>query len=140
VDDNSDIDLGWLVITPQETVGLVVDMTTLQQRIKHFSTRQRRFFLCEGQGCDFCMRGTPKRMRYQVRVSYNGNGWWWEFGKKVYRLIKSQAGDDESVRLLVTRIDSGSSTRYWINRIRNDVEIPALYRRAAQRCAIMLEK
>lgn len=124
MDNNIDIDLGWLVIPPQETVILMVDMTTLQQRIKHFSRQQRRFFLCLGQGCDFCMRGTPKRMRYQVRVAFNGNSWWWELGKRVYQQVKKQAGDDESVRLLITRIDSGRSTRYWIQRVSDALQCP----------------
>jgi hypothetical protein len=135
VHDNIGIDLGWLVMSPQETVILTVDMTTLQQRVKHFSWKQRRFFLCVGQGCDFCMRGTPKRLRYQVRVAYDGCGWWWEFGKRVYKQVKQQAGEDESVQLLITRIDSGRSTRYWIKRVGEESPLPGRERQVADRCA-----
>jgi hypothetical protein len=70
------------------------------------------------------MRGTPKRLRYQVRVAFNGNGWWWELGKRVYKQVKKQAGDDESVQLLITRIDSGRSTRYWIQRVGEESPLP----------------
>jgi hypothetical protein len=140
VDNSIDVDLGWLIIPPKETMLLTVDMTTLQQKIKHFSRLQRRLYQCNGQTCDFCMRGTPKRIRYQVRVMFDGNWWWWEFGKQVYRLIKDLSGDDASVRLLITRIDSGRRTRYWISRVGDDVEIPALDRRAVARLANMLRR
>lgn len=140
MNNDIEVDLGWLIIPPQETVLLTVDMTTLRERIKHFSRNQRRFYPCLGQGCDFCMRGMPKRMRYQVRVSFNGQGWWWEFGKEVYRLVKRESGDDESVRLLITRIDSGRRTRYWIHRVGDDVEIPELDRRAVSQYANMIRR
>jgi len=140
VDNSIDVDLGWLVIPPKETVLLTVDMATLQQRIKHFSPQQRRFYLCLGQGCDFCMRGTPKRLHYQVRVTFNGNWWWWEFGKEVYRLIKDLSGDDESVRLLITRIDSGRRTRYWIHRVNKDMQIWELDERILYRYGHMIRR
>lgn len=134
------VDLGWLVIPPQETVLLTVDMTTLQQKIMHFSRLQRRLYQCYGQNCDFCMRGTPKRIRYQVRIMFDGNWWWWEFGKQVYRLIKDLSGDDESVRLLITRIDSGRSTRYWIHRVNKDMQIWEPDERAVIQCANELRR
>jgi hypothetical protein len=130
VDNSIEVDLGWLVIPPQETVLLTVDMTTLRQRIKHFSRNQRRFYQCYGQTCDLCMTGTPKRMRYQVRVTFNGQWWWWEFGKQVYKLIKDKSGDDELVKLMITRIDSGRRTRYWIKRVGEDLQLPETDERA----------
>jgi len=135
MNNDIEVDLGWLIIPPQETVVLMVDLATLQERIKHFSQNQRRFYPCLGQGCDFCMRGTPKRMRYQVRVSFNGQGWWWEFSKEVYRLVKRESGDDESVKLMITRIDSGRRTRYWIKRVSDDLQLPEPDERAVIQCA-----
>lgn len=119
---------------------LTVDMTTLQQKIKHFSRRERRFYPCFGVTCDFCMSGTPKRRRYQVRVNFDGNWWSWEFGKQVYQLIKKQSGDDESVRLLITRIDSGRRTHYWIHRVSEDLQIPEPDWRVVARTANRLRK
>lgn len=124
MENDIEVELGWLVIPPQETMLLTVDMTTLQERIKHFSARQRRFYACQGQGCDFCRLGTPKRMRYQVHVTFNGNWWWWEIGKELYRRIMGLVGDDPSAQLLVTRIGDGRRTHYWITRVGESCPLP----------------
>ena len=108
--------IGWLIIPPQETVLLTLDLSSLQPVIKHYSRKEKRLYKCFGVMCDFCMSGIPKRRRYQVNVIFDGMVWSWEFGKQVHRLIKSVAGDDKEACLVVTRIDSGRNTRYWITR------------------------
>lgn len=116
MDNSSQAPMGWLVIPPQETVLLLLDMATLQGVIKHYSRKERRFYRCFGATCDFCMSGTPKRRRYQVHVLLHGKTWAWEFGKQVHQLIKNLADDDKEVWLVITRMDEGRNTRYWINR------------------------
>jgi hypothetical protein len=140
VQNDIEVDLGWLIIPPQETVLLTVSMPTLRERVKHFSRQQHRLYACLGQNCDFCMRGTPKRIRYQVRVTFNGQWWWWEFGKQVYKLIKDKSGDDDSVRLLITRIDEGRRTRYWISRISEELQLPEPDRLASLRTTNTLRR
>lgn len=116
MDNSGEKPIGWLIIPPQETVLLTLDLSSLQPVVKHFSRKEHRYYHCFGVMCDFCMSGTPKRRRYQVHVIFDGKVWAWEFGKQVFKLIKSLTGDDKEACLLVTRIDSGPNTRYWITR------------------------
>jgi hypothetical protein len=114
--ENVDNSKGWLVLLPDETAHLRVDMSSAKRVVKHFDRGAGRFYLHYEQTCVCCMDGIPKRVRYELRVIFDGMTWSWEVGKSVYRQLRKVAGSDQTINIVVIRQGSGRETRYWINR------------------------
>jgi hypothetical protein len=113
---NVDNSKGWLVLLPDESVNLQVDMSSAEKVMKHFDRDVGRFYLHYDQTCVSCMEGIPIRLRYTLRVIFDGLCWQWEVGKSVYSMLRKLAGSDQSINIVVIRQGSGRQTRYWINR------------------------
>lgn len=114
--ENVDNSKGWLVLLPDETAHLQVDMSSARRVVKHFDRDVGRFYLHYEKTCLSCMDGIPKRVRYELPVIFDGMTWYWEVGKSVYSLLRKLAGSDQSINIVAIRQGSGRQTRYWINR------------------------
>jgi len=103
----------WVKLKEGQTVNATIDFSSVQSVAKHWTGKRSE--LCLGEGCPYCLAGSPKRWRYQARLIVEGETFQWEFGEEAMTALSTIPHDINWARVTITRLGEGRNTRYQIS-------------------------
>ena len=102
----------WLRLKEDQTVKAILDISSIISVVKHWTGS--RLEPCFGKGCPLCVRGIPRRWRYQIKLFIDDEEQFWEFGEEPMRSIQQMQHESSRVSVYISRIGKGKNTRYRI--------------------------
>ena len=105
----------WLRLKEDQTVEATLDIASIISVVKHWTGS--RLEPCFGTGCPLCIRGIPRRWRYQIKLFIDNEEQFWEFGEEPMRYIQRMHHESSRVSVYISRIGKGQNTRYRIQQV-----------------------
>ena len=102
----------WLKLKEGQILQASIDISTIKSVAKHWTGS--RLELCLGEGCPCCLKGMPRRWRYQVSLFADGEEQSWEFGEESMKDIQRIKHNGNRVQVTITRSGKGKGTRYRV--------------------------
>ncbi len=107
---------GWLVLHDRDMVNIIIQISSIQEVVKHYVEQRGRSYLCYGDNCAFCRDAIPRRSRYIAQITFHGETLKWEFSQELHRAIcRLPVEKDGSSKATVMRSGRGKQTRYQIH-------------------------
>ncbi len=102
----------WLKLKEGQSMQASIDISTIKSVAKHWTGS--RLEPCLGEGCPCCLKGIPRRWRYQVSLFADGEEQSWEFGEESMKDIQRIKHGDNRAQVTITRRGKGKGTRYRV--------------------------
>jgi len=102
----------WLKLKEGQSLQASIDISSIKSVAKHWTGS--RLEPCLGEGCPCCLRGLPRRWRYQVSLFAEEEEQSWEFGEESMKDIQRIKHNGNHVQVSITRSGKGKSTRYRV--------------------------
>ena len=103
----------WLRIKQGDTVNGCISFSSVKSVAKHWTGSCSE--LCVGEGCAHCLKGTPRRWRYQATLLVGSDSVEWEFGEQSMGELKDLPREHGWAHISITRLGEGRSTRYRVS-------------------------
>ena len=102
----------WLKLKEGQSLQVSIDISSIKSVAKHWTGS--RLEPCLGEGCPCCLRGLPRRWRYQVSLVAEGEEQSWEFGEESMKDIQRIRHNGNLIQVSITRSGKAKSTRYRV--------------------------
>jgi len=102
----------WLKLKEEQSLEASIDISTIKSVAKHWTGSHLE--PCLGEGCPCCLKGLPRRWRYQVSLFTDGEEQNWEFGEESMKDIQRIKHNGNQVQVTITRNGKGKGTRYRV--------------------------
>jgi len=103
----------WLRLKQGETVNACISFGSVKSVAKHWTGYRSE--PCMGEGCAHCLKGVPKRWRYQATLLVGSDSVEWEFGEQSMGELKDLPREHGWAHISITRLGEGRSTRYRVS-------------------------
>ena len=103
----------WLRLKQGETVNACISFSSVKSLAKHWTGSRSE--LCIGEGCPHCLKGIPRRWRYQATLLVGSDSIEWEFGEQTMADLKDIPREHGWAHITITRLGEGRSTRYRVS-------------------------
>ena len=103
----------WLRLKQGETVNACISFSSVKSVAKHWTGSRSE--LCMGEGCPHCLKGIPRRWRYQATLIIGSDSVEWEFGEQSMGDVKDVPREHGWAHVSITRLGEGRSTRYRVS-------------------------
>ena len=103
----------WLRLKQGDTVNGCISFNSVKSVAKHWTGCRSE--PCVGEGCPHCLRGIPRRWRYQATLLIGSDSLEWEFGEQSMAELKDIPREQGWAHISITRLGEGRSTRYRVS-------------------------